>query len=136
MTDRLPENTRLENLSDLVTTMKFSNQISSKLIQALTTTFPAQSPTGIATGIINSTAGGTQIKIGAGYLMSAAVVVNSTGASGAFYDSDSPANVGSSLTIALIPSSGITVNYAMPFKTGLVAQPSSSNLHQIAVSYI
>ena len=122
------------NLDALVTVLKLANQNMSQLIVQMITRFAAQSATLTSLGIIASTAGGTQVKIGSGHLISVSVTTNSTGPVGTIYDSDTVTGVGSSVAMVVIPSSGF-INYGFPFFDGLVVQPSTSNGTVVSVSY-
>lgn len=117
----------------LITVLKFGNQNMSQLVTQLVTRFSAQCATQAVLGVSNSTAGGTQIVQGAGYLISISVTVPSTGGAGTVYDSDTIVGVGSSVAIGIIPSSGI-ITYNWPFTRGIVVQPSSGASY-VSVSY-
>ncbi len=122
-------NSRIEQL------LNVSNQNMSKLIETLMDAFPAQSASASELGVLNSTSGGTTIKVGSGYIVALAVTTASTGATGMVYDANSPANVGSTNAMTLIPASG-NIAYGMPFTNGLTVQPSSSGSQQVSVYYI
>src|SRR5262245_33611183 len=124
------------DVSPLVTVLQLSNQVLSKVATGITSQFPAQSATRSQLAISNSSAGGTLVKAGAGYLMSVSVTTPSTGAvAGQLYDSASVANSTHTNVFALIPSSGIQT-YNWPFANGLVVQPSSISTQVVSVSYI
>ena len=122
------------DVSQLVTTLQYANQNMSQLIQTLRTQFPSQGAISSYLSIVNSSAGGTVVKQGSGYLMYASVTTASSG-SGFIYDSNSAANVGSSNIMAVVPSSGTAV-YGYPFTNGLTVQASSVASQRVSIYYI
>lgn len=127
-------------LDALTTVLKLGNQNMSKLIQTLQTAFGAVGATATALGIVNSTAGGTQVALGSGYLIAVSVVIPSTASTltGLVYDSNTLIGIGSSVAIGVIPQSnsllGGPTTYNWPFANGLVVQPSSVAM-TVSVSY-
>lgn len=124
-------------LPGVETLMKMSLQNLGQIVKAIVTQFPAQSATQSSLSIANSTAGGTTIstKTIGGYLMAIEVTTASTGLTGTIYDANSPANVGSSNIMAIIPSSGSRV-LVYPYTKGLTVQPSTSGSQVVSVYFI
>lgn len=117
------------------TLLNVSNQNMSKLIQTFETQLPIAEPVSSYLSIAFSTAGGTTVKTSSGWLRAISVTTASTGATALIYDANSPANVGSSNIMTLIPSSGI-LTVSLPFASGLTIQPSSVSSHTVSVFYV
>ena len=129
-------------MDELNTTLSLANQNMSKLIQTIGLTFPSQSATKSSFAIFYSTAGGTTIKQGSGYLMTVAVITGTTALTsqaGYVNDANNPANFTSTNIMVRIDNNQTVTNYGhsgLPFLNGLTIQPSSIGFHQVAVFYI
>tara|TARA_R110000868_G_scaffold410309_1_gene697946 strand:- start:15 stop:416 length:402 start_codon:yes stop_codon:yes gene_type:complete len=125
--------------SRIETLLSLGNQNMSQLIQAIETQIPIMDATTSYLSIAYSSAGGTTVKTSSGWLRVVSVNIPSTFASTGtipkIYDANSPANVGSSNIMTIIPSSGI-ISFSLPFANGLTVQPSSVSTHTVSVFYI
>lgn len=124
------------DVSQLVTVLNSANQNMSLLIQTLKTQFPTQGAVNSYLSAAYSATGGTLIKSGEGFLISASVTTASTSATSTyFYDTNSAATAASSNIMAIVPSSG-AATFGYPFTSGLVVQASSVSSHRVSVYYI
>lgn len=123
------------DLSRLETVLNLANQNMSKLIQTFETQIPVMDANQSSLSVTYSSAGGTTATVGSGLLKVISVTAATTSASAFIYDANSPANVGSSNIMTLIPSSGI-LYVTMPFQNGLTIQPSSVGSHRVSVFYV
>lgn len=136
---QVPDDNQLTDIAGLVSTLKLSNQNTSKLITTLSECLNGQSANQSSLATAYSTAatssGATLISTNLTYLVAVSVTTSSTGPVGLLYDSASVANAGSSNAFAIIPSSGFMV-YNWPISQGLVVKPSSQGSHAVSVAYI
>lgn len=124
------------SVQNLVTTVAVGNQATASIADQIKSKLAANTATTPYTGILYSSAGGTLVNVGAGYLVLLSVTVPSTGTTmtGTLYDAATLANAVSSNAFATIQMQGMQ-RVDWPFQNGLVVQPSSSGPMAVAVAY-
>lgn len=124
-----------ESISNLITQLSLGNQTTGQISEVLAKQFACFSALSNSLSIINSTGGGTLVKVGPGYAVLLSVTSNSTGPTGLLYDCAAVANVSSTNAFSVIPRAGM-MRLDFPFTNGLVVQPSTNATHTVSVAYI